>query len=144
VTSTLAPANPADPDGRWIAYAGGYSDMLTQRGVEAREKKEKARSTQETAGTASAPKPQTASRDASRKLSYKQKFALESLPGKIEEAQAKLAKIETEMADPRLFAKDPDGFAARARTHDALKAEIEAMEGEWMELEILREEIEGS
>ncbi|HBF32426.1 ABC-F family ATP-binding cassette domain-containing protein, partial [Rhizobium sp.] len=28
VTSTIAPANPDAPDGRWIEYAGGYSDML--------------------------------------------------------------------------------------------------------------------
>jgi ATP-binding cassette subfamily F protein uup len=111
VTSTLAPANPLEPDGRWIAYAGGYSDMLTQRGTRRGRKR---RAAQES-GRRSAPKPQAANRDASRKLSYKQKFALESLPGKIEEAQAKLAAIEAEMADPKLFSKDPDGFAARAK-----------------------------
>ena len=48
------------------------------------------------------------------------------------------------MADLALFAKNPDGFAARAKAHDALKSEIEAMEAEWLELEMLREEIEGS
>ena len=142
VTSTLAPANPAAPDGRWISYAGGYTDMLAQRGEEMREKKALAR---QEAGRAASPaaKPQSAQRDAARKLSYKQKFALESLPGKIKENQAKLEKIEAEMADPALFAKNPDGFAARAKAHDALKSEIEAMETEWMELEMLREEIEG-
>src|SRR5690606_33740279 len=31
VTSTIAPANPAAPDGRWIEYAGSYTDMLAQR-----------------------------------------------------------------------------------------------------------------
>ena len=142
VTSTLAPANPKDPDGRWIAYAGGYSDMLAQRGVEAREKK--ARSAQEAGPTVSAPKQPAANRDAARKLSFKQKFALESLPVKIKEAQAKVAKLEAEMADPELFEKNPDGFAARAKAHDGLNAEIAAMEGEWLELEMLREEIEGS
>jgi len=143
VTSTLAPANPSEPDGRWINYAGGYTDMLAQRGAEAREKK--ARSAQEAASRpAAAAKPQAAGRDSSRKLSYKQKFALETLPVKIEEGQAKLAKIEAEMADPALFAKDPNGFAARAKTHDALKSDIETMEAEWLELEMLREEIEGS
>ncbi|OCW58110.1 ABC-F family ATP-binding cassette domain-containing protein [Hoeflea olei] len=142
VTSTLAPANPDAPDGRWIAYAGGYTDMLAQRGAEARETK--ARASQEAARTQpEASKPPASGRDASRKLSYKQKFALENLPGKIEEAQQKLAAIETEMADPALFAKNPDGFAARAKAHDVLKAEIEAMEAEWLELEMLREEIEG-
>jgi len=144
VTSTLAPADPKNPDGRWIAYAGGYSDMLTQRSAEAREKK--ARSAQEAAANrpASAPKSQPANKNGARKLSFKQKFALETLPVKIEEAQAKLAKIEAEMADPAMFAKNPDGFAARAKAHDALKAEIAKMEGEWLELEMLREGIEGN
>jgi len=142
VTSTLAPANAKDPDGRWIAYAGGYSDMLAQRGAEARE--QKARSAQVAGQAAPAGKPASANKDASRKISYKQKFALESLPVKIEEAQAKLAKLEAEMADPALFTKNPDGFAARAKAHDALKSEIAAMESEWLELEMLREDIEGS
>ena len=63
---------------------------------------------------------------------------------KIEEARAKLAKLEAEMADPALFAKNPDGFASRAKAHDALRAEIETMETEWLELEMLREDIEGT
>ncbi|MDF1608113.1 ABC-F family ATP-binding cassette domain-containing protein [Hoeflea sp. YIM 152468] len=143
VTSTLAPANPSAPDGRWIAYAGGYTDMMAQRGTEAREKK--ARSAQEaTARAASAPSARSPVRDPARKISYKQKFALESLPGKIREAQAKLARIESEMADPALFSNDPDGFTARAKAHDALRSDIERMEGEWLELEMLREEIEGA
>ncbi|PZP07881.1 MAG: elongation factor 3, partial [Sphingomonas hengshuiensis] len=31
VTSTIAPADPENPDGRWIEYAGGYTDMMAQR-----------------------------------------------------------------------------------------------------------------
>src|SRR3546814_8390257 len=31
VTSPIAPANPDALDGRWIEYAGGYTDMLMQR-----------------------------------------------------------------------------------------------------------------
>ncbi len=44
VTSTIAPANPEAPDGRWIEYAGGYSDMLAQRkgAAEERRRAEKA------------------------------------------------------------------------------------------------------
>ncbi len=38
VTSTIAPANPDQPDGRWIEYAGGYSDMMAQRKGAAEEK----------------------------------------------------------------------------------------------------------
>lgn len=44
VTSTIAPANPDAPDGRWIEYAGGYTDMLAQRkgALEERRRTEKA------------------------------------------------------------------------------------------------------
>lgn len=141
VGSVLAPADPLTPDGRWIAYAGGYSDMLAQRGEASRIAK--AGKTSAASGVAGTEKqPASPPREGSRKLSYKQKFALDTLPGKIGAAQQKLAAIEAEMADPALFAKDPDGFTARAETLSALRNDIETMEGEWLELEMLREEIE--
>ncbi len=54
VTSTIAPAVPDAPDGRWIEYAGGYSDMLVQRkgAMEERRKAEKAAEKPKTAGDA--------------------------------------------------------------------------------------------
>lgn len=141
VTSLLAPANPETPDGRWIAFAGGYSDMLAQRGGEARDKK--AQADKQARAASAAPKAQAVKPDGARKLSFKQKFALDTLPGRIAGTQVKLDAIEAKMADPALFAKNPDGFAEQARLHEALKAELEAMETEWLELEMLREELQG-
>jgi len=138
VTAVLAPANVAAPDGRWIAYAGGYTDMLSQRAETARETKaaEKAR---EAPSMAAKPAEKPAG---ARKLSYKQKFALETLPGRIEQAQKKAAGIEAKMADPGLFTRDPDGFARFADELQAVRDALEAMETEWLELEMLREELE--
>ncbi len=141
VTSTIAPANPDQPDGRWIEYAGGYSDMMAQRKGAAEEKRKAEK--QEKAKTAPSA---SASQDPSKakgKLSFKQKFALENLPKEMEKAQGEIAKREQRMADPDLFTKDPATFNTLAQEMTKLREKLEAMEEEWLELEMLREEIEG-
>ncbi|MGF6173358.1 ABC-F family ATP-binding cassette domain-containing protein [Ensifer sp. 4252] len=141
VSSTIAPANPEAPDGRWIEYAGGYTDMMAQRkgAIEERrkaEKAEKAKVADVAVATAEAPK-------AKGKLSYKQKFALENLPKEIAKAEVEAAKREERMADPNLFAKDPNTFAKLAQELEKLRGDLARMEEEWLELEMLREELEG-
>lgn len=141
VTSTIAPANPDQPDGRWIEYAGGYSDMMAQRKGAAEEKR-KAEKQEKAKAAPSA----SASQDPSKakiKLSFKQKFALENLPKEMEKAQGEIAKREQRMADPNLFTKDPAAFNTLAQEMTKLREKLEAMEEEWLELEMLREEIEG-
>ncbi|NRP88595.1 ABC transporter ATP-binding protein uup [Ensifer adhaerens] len=142
VTSTIAPANAEDPDGRWIEYAGGYSDMLTQRkgAMEERKRAEKAAEKPRAAETSSS------AADASKgkaKLSYKQKFALENLPKEMAKAEAEIAVREKKMADPTLFTKDPATFNRLAAEMEKLRESLIRMEEEWLELEMLREELEG-
>ncbi|NTF95159.1 ABC-F family ATP-binding cassette domain-containing protein [Rhizobium rhizogenes] len=142
VTSTIAPANPDDPDGRWIEYAGGYSDMLAQRkgALEERKRAEKAAEKPKAAGTSAS------ASDASKgkgKLSFKQKFALENLPKEMAKAEAEIAAREKKMADPNLFTKDPTSFNRLAAEMEKLRDSLTKMEEEWLELEMLREELEG-
>ena len=141
VTSTIAPANPAAPDGRWIEYAGGYSDMMTQRrgAEEERRKTERA----EKARTQEAAPQAEAGQKNKGKLSYKQKFALETLPKEMAKAEAEIALREEKMADPALFSKDPATFNRLAAETEKLRAGLARMEEEWLELEMLREELEG-
>ncbi|GEO85834.1 MULTISPECIES: ABC-F family ATP-binding cassette domain-containing protein [Alphaproteobacteria] len=141
VTSTIAPADPEHPDGRWIEYAGGYSDMLAQKkGVEDErkrvEKAEKAKSSDNT-------KPADGGGKAKGKLSFKQKFALENLPKEMEKTEKEIAAREAKMADPNLFTKDPATFNKLAAETEKLRADLVRMEEEWLELEMLREELEG-
>lgn len=137
VTSTIAPAG----DGRWIEYAGGYSDMMAQRKGEELERR-KARGAEQQkarpAGNAGTPKP------ASKKLSYKQKFALETLPQKIEELADEIAALEEKLADPNLYTRDAAAFQRYSKELDEKRANRETMEEEWLELEMLREEVEGA
>ncbi len=140
VTSTIAPASPEAPDGRWIEYAGGYSDMLAQRkgAAEERRKAEKAADKPKTQETAAA-----APSASKGKLSYKQKFALENLPKEMAKAEAEIARREEKMADPNLFTKDPATFSRMASEMEKLRDSLTRMEEEWLELEMLREELEG-
>ena len=138
VTSVIVP----DGDGRWIEYAGGYSDMLSQRGAS---KLDDRKLRTRTAGNEEQPaaKPQETAKVASKKLSYKQKFALESLPKKIEAATDTINRLEDRIADPGFYDRDPVGFQKTIAALDKERATLAAMEEEWLELEMLREELEG-
>ncbi|MCC2612476.1 ABC-F family ATP-binding cassette domain-containing protein [Neorhizobium petrolearium] len=139
VTSTIAPANPEAPDGRWIEYAGGYTDMLAQRRG-AIEEKRKTERTERQKTEAAAPVAEASK--AKGKLSYKQKFALENLPKEIAKAEEEIAVREKKMADPNLFSKDPAAFHKLAAEMESLRERLTKMEEEWLELEMLREELE--
>ena len=77
VTSVIA----AEGDGRWIEYAGGYSDMLVQRGPPRRP----AFSGRSHAGRS---QDQTATAARPRKMTFKDRHALETLPARIAALQA--------------------------------------------------------
>ncbi len=133
VTSTIA----LEGDGTAIEYAGGYSDYLMQRGprdepaaAPAPPRKEKA--------PAPAREPSS-----SRRLGYKRERALAELPGRIEGLQAEIGQLNTALADASLYTRDPKAFAARTARLSAAQAELDAAESEWLELEMLREELEG-
>jgi len=131
VTRTIAYEGP----GQWEIYAGGYSDLLDQRGhgVKARETTTDKRKTK-SENTESKPK--------TTKLSFKHKFRLEKLPEEMTALETKIAKLQTKLAKPDFFAKDPDGFAQEAKALENAQSSLEAAEAEWLELEMLREETE--
>ena len=133
----------SEGDGRWTEYAGGYSDMVAQRGGGvARKPTEKAETSKpavaDQAATGSAPE-----RSGKRKLSFKEKHALETLPGKIDQLATKAASLQERLADPDLFARDSKKFAELSQQLAKLEAEKAHAEEEWLALEMLREEIEG-
>lgn len=133
VTSVIAP----EGGGRWFEYAGGYSDMLLQRRENAKqEKPEKKAAVKE--GVVSKPQAK-----AQTKLSFKQKYALENLPKEIEKLQKEITVDEQEFADPALYAANPERFAALAAALENKRTALLAKEEEWLELEMLREELEG-
>lgn len=135
VTSIIAP----DGDGRWIEYAGGYSDMLAQRGGTRLDDRRAIPKTPAEASRAdSAP-----AKGPAKKLSFKQKFALENLPTKMAAVSASISALENNIADPAFYERDPKGFQKTIAALDKERATLATMEEEWLELEMLREELEG-
>jgi ATP-binding cassette subfamily F protein uup len=131
-TSILAPAR--EGGGRWLEHVGGYSDLRAeQRTAPARGSGAGA---PKPARTRAAPEPPPAA----TKLSFKEKFALERLPAKIEALSQEVAALKSALADPALFSKDAAGFSAKAARLAAAEAELAAAEAEWLALELKREE----
>ena len=128
----------SDGGGRWVEYAGGYSDMVAQRGrgVEPRAGAAPAREVREKA------EPRERAQ-AKAKLSFKEQHALATLPARMEELKARRAKLQALLDDPELYARDAAKFTKAGETLAGVEQELAAAEEEWLELEIKREEIEG-
>jgi ABC transport system ATP-binding/permease protein len=134
VTSVIAP----EGDGRWIEYAGGYTDMLAQRGADLKREAVKAASTEDTReatreGNLPSPK---------RRLNFNEKHALETLPKRIAKLQAEIAKQQRHLDDPDLFQKNRKKFDQASDALTKAQQELREAEDKWLELEVLREEIE--
>jgi ATP-binding cassette subfamily F protein uup len=137
----------AEGDGLWRSYAGGYTDMLAQRGQgvgakPAAKAPAPARRGPVEQATATAPEP--ARRPARPRLSFKQRHALDTLPAEMDQLRARIAALGATLADPELYARDRARFAAMSGDLAGAEAALAAAEEQWLELEILREEIERS
>ena len=130
----------AEGDGRFTAYAGGWSDMLAQREgmggddgpARKAPKSEKAQ------------KPARPARAGTAKMNFADAHALKMLPGKIAAAEAKIAVLEESLSDPTLYARDGARFAALSAELADLRARRDADEERWLTLEMAREALGAS
>jgi ATP-binding cassette subfamily F protein uup len=128
-----------DGPGEWSLYPGGYSDMARQRGagVKARKVAAAAKAKNDMAAT----KPKSSAR--SERMSYKETYRLEQLPEEMEGLEAAISALQTELADPDLYARDAARFAAASTELEKKSAALEAAEDEWLTLEEKRERLAG-
>ena len=128
----------AEGDGRFVEYAGGYSDMVAQRGqgVEAKRRAAPVAKPRQ-------PAPAKAPAAAKRKMSFKDQHALKDLPLQMARMESEIAALQKELTDKNLYSRDPKRFAAAAAQLTRLQSEFAAAEDRWIELEALREDIEG-
>jgi ATP-binding cassette subfamily F protein uup len=134
VSGVIAP----EGGGRWIEYAGGYSDMLAQRGADLRREARPGAAAKPEKPTVAAPEPA-----ARRRLSFKDKHALETLPATIAKLQQEAAALQVRLNDPNLYIKDRMAFEKTTATLGDIQQKIGAAEEQWLALEIQREELEG-
>jgi ATP-binding cassette subfamily F protein uup len=135
VTSTIA----MEGQGRAVEYAGGYADVERQRAGRGDETAAKKTDRQK---FPPAKTKNRAENKAPTKLSYNQQRALQQLPGEIDRLNGELADIRAALAEPTLFETDPERFSALAARLEEAETALAEREERWLELEILREEID--
>lgn len=133
VTSTLAPSD--ERQGIWVEYAGGYSDMLSQKKISKREDNQSSKNLKNQSQKI---------RKKRDRMSFKDKHALETLPKKIEEARSKINSIKTKLASPNFYSKDPEGFEGLAKSLSLNESKLSGFEDQWLKLELEREKLEES
>jgi ATP-binding cassette subfamily F protein uup len=142
VTSVIA----FEGEGKWFEYAGGYSDMVAQRGhgvAALPQNKPQAPSQVGQARSARAPRPARSS-EQRRRLSNAEQHALKTSPARIAALNAESRRLERLLANPDFYARDRDGFTAAGAELAKIQVELAAAEEEWLRLALLREEIEGA
>ncbi len=140
VTSIIVP----EGNGRWIEYAGGWSDMVAQRGGAPFSS---AGSAKQAKADRREPKKQPADggeAKAKRRLSFNEKHALETLPAKIANLEKEIAELQERLHDPAFYAKDREGFDKAGAALVKAQAALAEAEHRWLELEILRDELSAS
>ncbi|MXU65810.1 ABC-F family ATP-binding cassette domain-containing protein [Oceanomicrobium pacificus] len=127
-TTTVA----LEPGGRATVYAGGWSDMLAQRGdagpVGSGQTVAPKPAPRKTAQT---PKPDV-SDTAARKVNRQQVDRIEKDMARV---SAEIEKLETFLADPDLFSTAPEKFEKASAGLLERQERLAALEEQWLELE---------
>jgi ABC transport system ATP-binding/permease protein len=126
----------AEGDGHFAVYAGGYSDMVAQRG---------AANVMADKGVARArpARPPRLREPAQAKLKFSETHALETLPAKIEAANREVGKLQAELSDSGLYARNARKFAMLSARLAEIKTARDADEELWLALELKREALTG-
>ena len=138
VTSTIA----TDGNGRWIEYAGGYTDMLAQKAA--------------ASGSLPPPKARTPKRSRPaappgelpsslpRRMTFNDRRALDLLPARIAALEARIAELNGVLSDPDLYQRNPARFREATEALAVAGNELATAEEQWLRLEMLREDIEAT
>jgi ATP-binding cassette subfamily F protein uup len=130
----------AEGGGRFVEYAGGYSDMLAQRGkgVEARTVP------RPNAPQSSAPKERRKAATPPRKLTFTALHELKTLPAQMAALEKTIADLHAKLSDGALYERDPKAFAGASAKLVEAQSALAWAEERWLELEMAREELERS
>lgn len=131
VTSSLV----LEGDGKITEYPGGYQDYLRQKKAAMQGASEELSTSKKSAKTVEPPKQREV------KLSYKHQRALENLPKEMDKLTQTITKYQAKLGEADFYSKDPEGFHKINQAMEQAQVELTAKEEEWLELEMMREEL---
>ena len=132
-TSTIG----LDGSGRAVETPGGWQDFVGQNPGFFRAPTIHAPAKAPRAAQPAAERPAAKA----MKLSYKDQRRLEELESLVAALPERIAKLEADLADPNLYARDPAAFDKVSRALQAARDELSASEEEWLTLEERRESL---
>ena len=127
VTSTLV----FEGDGNFREYAGGYDDWERYQ----RQIPEASAAPVKRVVPASQTDPDARREDRARKLSYKERRELETLPAKIEALEAEQAGLHARIAEGDFYRQPGEAISATIERLQSIESELEASYERWQELE---------
>ena len=128
-------------EGGWQDYAGGYSDMVAQRGHGVRARAEAVAAAPATPRAPAA--PAVAPPPARKRMSFKDQHELDTLPARMRKLESEITKLKEILADPGLYARDQARFTKASEMLAKAETALAEAEERWLELEMLREEANG-
>lgn len=141
IVTSIITTDPEAP-GAWRRYPGGYDDMIAQRGRAPGMASNKAdRQNRKTPQKPQIARDQNVATKAA-KLSYKEKYALETLPSIIAAREKEIGELKAALADPGFYDRDAAGFNEAAATLARAEQALKDAEEEWLELELKREALD--
>ncbi len=82
--------------------------------------------------------PSAQAAKSTRKLSFKEKHALETLPAEISRLESEIKALSAKLADASLFTRDRAAFDETSRKLAVAQKKLDTAETQWLELEDLR------
>lgn len=133
----------AEGGGRWVQYAGGYSDMLAQRdgleGADIASPKKKKSKNIDKSGRRPDPGHEANSATGPR-FGFAEQHELKKLPEEIERLEFEINKLKSALANPTLYSENPKKFDAWAKALTEREQLLAQKEMRWLELETLAEQ----
>lgn len=123
-------------DGTVYEHVGSYSELLEKlKGLPPKTNNKK---------TVNKEEPKVREKNKTQKLSYKEQYMLENLPKEIEKLAAENKAIEVALGNANLYTDDPQKFDELTTKLADNKEKLEAMENQWLEVQMKADELENS
>ena len=123
-------------DGTVYEHVGSYSELLEKlKGLPPKTNNKK---------TVNKEEPKVREKNKTQKLSYKEQYMLENLPKEIEKLATENKASEVALGNANLYTDDPQKFDELTTKLADNKEKLEAMENQWLEVQMKADELENS